>query len=239
MSVFEIFFLLIIFFTNIIQAITGFAGTVLAMPFSLQLVGQDVAKPVLNLAAVVICAYVVIRNYKSIAWMDFLKMVLCVGVGFAVGFAVELLPLNKEILLKSYGIVVLSVALFYMAFDVSKIKIPPAILYLCLFFGGVLHMLYVSGGPLVVIFAAKRFKDKNQFRATLSLMWVILNLIMFGQHLASGLWTPHLWIIFAIAAAISIASYFIGKKLASRLPLEAFMKLTYALLFISGFSLLF
>ena len=44
----NILFLIVVFLTNIIQCITGFAGTVLAMPFSIMLVGYDVAKPILN-----------------------------------------------------------------------------------------------------------------------------------------------------------------------------------------------
>ena len=43
-----ILFLLVILLTNIIQGITGFAGTILAMPPGLMLVGDPVAKPVLN-----------------------------------------------------------------------------------------------------------------------------------------------------------------------------------------------
>ena len=34
-------FFVVIFFANIIQAITGFAGTTLAMPFSIILVGGE------------------------------------------------------------------------------------------------------------------------------------------------------------------------------------------------------
>ena len=44
----ELLFYIVILLANIIQGITGFAGTILAMPFSLILVGYDVAKPVLN-----------------------------------------------------------------------------------------------------------------------------------------------------------------------------------------------
>ena len=44
----KILFLLVVFLTNIIQGITGFAGTMLAMPPSVMLVGFDTAKPILN-----------------------------------------------------------------------------------------------------------------------------------------------------------------------------------------------
>ena len=45
----ELLFLLVLFVSNVIQAITGFAGTVLAMPPSVYLLGLDHAKVVLML----------------------------------------------------------------------------------------------------------------------------------------------------------------------------------------------
>ncbi|MBQ1552204.1 MAG: sulfite exporter TauE/SafE family protein, partial [Clostridia bacterium] len=43
-----VLFLAVSFLTNIIQGVTGFAGTVLAMPVSMTLVGLATAKPILN-----------------------------------------------------------------------------------------------------------------------------------------------------------------------------------------------
>ena len=44
-----ILYFIIILLTNMIQGITGFAGTVLAMPFCILLLGIGIAKPVLNI----------------------------------------------------------------------------------------------------------------------------------------------------------------------------------------------
>ena len=49
----EFIFLIVLFIANIIQAITGFAGTVLAMPASMFLLGIDDAKVVLNVMALI------------------------------------------------------------------------------------------------------------------------------------------------------------------------------------------
>ena len=47
----DILFLIVLFVSNVIQAITGFAGTVLAMPPSAYLLGLAHAKVVLNAMA--------------------------------------------------------------------------------------------------------------------------------------------------------------------------------------------
>lgn len=48
-----IIFFLVLFGANVIQAITGFAGTLLAMPVSMQLIGVLEAKVILNIMAFV------------------------------------------------------------------------------------------------------------------------------------------------------------------------------------------
>ncbi|MBQ8142674.1 MAG: sulfite exporter TauE/SafE family protein [Bacilli bacterium] len=239
MSLGEIFFLLVILLSNIIQTITGFAGTVLAMPPSIRLVGEDVCKPVLNLVAIIVCAYVVIMHFKDINWKEFLWMILFVGVGFGIGTALSYLPHDSRIFLIIYGSVIMAIAVVFFFLNTDKVKIPDWILYILLVFGGILHALYVSGGPLVIIFATYKIKEKNQFRATLSMMWIILNSILFTEHMIQGRFTPQVWMLFGIGAGLSILSMFVGHLIAKKLNLKIFMKITYVLLFISGLSLLF
>ncbi len=239
MSLYEILFLVVILLSNIIQTITGFAGTVLAMPFSIRLVGEAVCKPILNLVAIVVCAYVVIMHFKDINWKEFLLMILFVGAGFGIGTALSYLPHDATLFLKIYGGVIMLVAVVFFFLNTDKVKIPDWILYLLLVFGGILHALYVSGGPLVIIFATYKIKDKHQFRATLSLMWIILNSIMFTEHLIQGQFTPQVWMLFGIGTLLSVISMVAGHFIVKKLNLPIFMKITYVLLFISGLSLMF
>jgi uncharacterized membrane protein YfcA len=234
----DILFIVVIFLANIVQTVTGFAGTVLAMPFSLRLVGENVAKPVLNLSAVVICLYVVIRYFRHINWKQLGLMMLFVGIGFSAGFGIELLPLDKKILLQVYGLAVCAISLFFCFFDLKRRKIPSWILYIVLILGGILHKLYVSGGPLVVIYATYKLSDKDSFRSSLSFMWIILNSIMFAQHVYLGFFTSEVWILFGISTAVSFLSMYLGKIIYKHVSLEAFMNVSYVLLLISGLSLL-
>ena len=61
-------FFLVILLSNIIQGITGFAGTILAMPPSLMLVGYDTAKPVLNVLGRLSGIYVFAGHRKHVCW---------------------------------------------------------------------------------------------------------------------------------------------------------------------------
>lgn len=234
MTIFEILFLVVVFITNIVQGITGFAGTVIAMPFSIDLVGISMARPILNLVAIVISLLIVILNFKKINFKKLLFLIVFVGIGFGLGFLINFLKFNGEMLLKIYGTVICFIALIYFFFDVNGNKIPKLVHPIILILAGIMHFLFVSGGPLVVIYAVSVIKEKNEFRATLSTMWVILNSIILGTNIAEGSFTPHVLLIGGIAIGASLLSLLIAKVLLKKINTQAFMKIAYVLLFISG-----
>ena len=57
----EILFQIVLFLSNTIQTITGFAGTLLAMPFSIRLVGIEEAKAVINIFTMLACAVIAVQ----------------------------------------------------------------------------------------------------------------------------------------------------------------------------------
>lgn len=234
---YDFLFILIIFLSNIIQTITGFAGTALAMPLSLLLEGNDVAKPVLNLVALLVSLSVVILHYKEIAWKHFLIILLAVGSGFGIGYLFEMIPMEGKILMYIYGGVVILISILFFFLDFEKISLPYWLMILFLFLGGIMHKLYVSGGPFVVIYALHELKDKNQFRSTLSLLWIILNSMLFITHLTQGIFIAHTWILFAIGAGVTLLSIVLGTLIAPKLSKKLFLKITCVLLFVSGVTL--
>lgn len=233
----DIVFILIIFLSNIIQTITGFAGTVLAMPLSLKLEGDATAKPVLNLVALLVCIYVVLTHLKDIDWKHFLIILLTVGAGFGVGYAVELIPIEGKILLYIYGAVVILMSILFFFIDFEKVNLPKWLMILFLFLGGIMHKLYVSGGPFVVIYGIHELKNKNKFRATLSLLWIILNSMLFTTQMVEGMFNEHIWILFGIGAGVTVLSLLIGSFIAPKLSKNVFMEVTCVLLLISGVTL--
>ena len=81
-----VLFYIIIFLTNVIQGITGFAGTILAMPPSLILVGYDVAKPILNVLGILAGVYVFVTQWKHVDWKQLKKVVIVMAIGIFGGF---------------------------------------------------------------------------------------------------------------------------------------------------------
>ncbi|MFI3238582.1 MAG: sulfite exporter TauE/SafE family protein [Lachnospiraceae bacterium] len=231
-----IIFLLVIFFANAIQAITGFAGTVLAMPPSILLVGMDEAKVVLSFMAFLSCLIITIQNRKEINRKEMTKMSSFMLVGMVVGIWIYTI-VEPDILLPIYGIIVVLVGVKNLVLK-KEMKLNQYALITVLLIAGIIHGMFVSGGALLVIYAASVLKDKNEFRATIAPVWVVLNSILFASYIASGLVTAsNIKLILMSIVPLFVATY-VGNVLQTKIKQEYFMKLTYVLLILSGLSIL-
>lgn len=246
-----IIFFIIILLSNIIQGITGFAGTILAMPVSLILVGYDVAKPLLNVLGILAGVYVFATNRKDICIKELKKILLIMILGIFFGIYLKsLFKTDGGILYYFLGIfiIVLSIQGFYkIVKDKKKTEKDKTeeddkdrrwTSLLLLISSGIIHGMFVSGGPLLIAYLSKRLKDKKSFRATISTVWIVLNSIILIDDILQGLWTVDLIKIQIIAIPFFVAGMVIGCKLYEKMNQVVFMKLTYILMFISGITLL-
>ena len=249
----ELLFYIVILLTNIIHGITGFAGTILAMPPGLMLMGYDIAKPVLNVLAIFSGIYVFAGNYKKICWKELLKIVIIMALGiFGAVFIKGLFVGKDQLLYRLLGIFVIALAvqgfwkLTRNPADAPKTEADaPAVpakaspfTYAILVLAGIIHGLFVSGGPLLIGYMTKRIQDKVSFRATISTVWIFLNTLILLEDVRAGLWVPSTIRILVFSVPFLLAGMYLGSKLYAKMSQLVFMKLTYILLFISGISLL-
>lgn len=244
----NILFLFVILVTNIIQGITGFAGTILAMPPSLMLVGYPVAKPVLNVLGLLSGIYVFAGNHKKICWKELRKIVAVMAAGIIAGILIKGMFDGKErALYRLLGLFIIFLSIqggcYLQREKVGKITQEAArkaspLPYLILALSGVVHGIFVSGGPLLISYLTRKIQDKVVFRATISTVWIFLNGLILADDIRTGLWTGELFRIQLFSIPFLLAGMFIGGKLYTRMSQRLFMIITYLLLFISGVSLL-
>lgn len=169
-----VLFFIILFAANVIQAVTGFAGTLLAMPVSIQLIGVLEAKVILNIMAFASCLWITVQNRRYIQYKILGKIILWMGIGMIIGVWI-FDRVSLDFLLPCYGIFILMIALKKLLIQ-RELSLPGWLLTISLLAAGVIHGMFVSGGALLVVYASSVIKDKNRFRATVAPVWVILNL---------------------------------------------------------------
>lgn len=237
----SVLFYLVVFLSNIIQCITGFAGTVLAMPFSVMLVGFDTAKPILNVLGIAASIGVVIKNYKHIDKHEFIKIVSIMGLGIIGGmFVSPYITADPKLIHIILGAIVIVFAaynavLFFLKVEKEPNKVLSVFLLLA---SGIVHGVFVCGGPLLVTYAAAKIKDKEKFRATLSAVWIVLNTVIMFSDIKQGYFTLKLLPMLAISIIMLIGAVILGEKIAKKMNKNVFMILSYILMLYSGISLI-
>lgn len=236
----EILFFVVVLLSNIIQCITGFAGTVLAMPPSLMLVGFDTAKPILNVLGIVASIGVVATNRKGFNKKEFFKMIGIMLVGMVCGFVLtKTISVNSDVLYKILGGVVLAfVAIGVVNSKSNKKSIPAFVALIVLVVAGLVHGMFVCGGPLLVIYANEKLKDSQEFRVTVSSVWIVLNSIIMFTDIKAGYFNPRLFVLLGLSVAILFLALWIGNLIFKKMNKKVFMVVTYILMGISGVSLL-
>ena len=270
MSFNEFIFYLVVLLSNIIQGITGFAGTILAMPFSIKLVGMGTAVPVLNLLGLLSGIYVFAGNYKNVNWKVLRSVVIVMGICVVAGlFLKSALSGSSRLLYMMLGTIVIAIAVHGILTmllrkthllasqsstetnasessiakesngDPASHKKTSIMLPMLLVAAGIVHGMFVCGGPLLISYMTKKLPEKATFRATISTVWIFLNGIIFVSHILTDAWTPQVIKSGVISVPFLFAGMFIGGILYQKMSQQFFILLTYILLFIAGLSLFF
>lgn len=225
---------LILFGANLLQAITGFAGTLISMPPTIKLIGADEAKALLNSIAQISSLMIVCTGFKHINWKEFGKIFVCMIIGMTAGVWIySHFPLKK--LLVAYGIMIIVIALKKLiSKNENKKELPQWFMICILLAAGMIHGMFVSGGALLVVYATLVLKDKEEFRATVALIWVTTGFYITIPQALTGGFNSHVLSLLIVGVIPVFAGTFIGTKMVKKISQDVFMNITYILLLLSG-----
>ncbi len=233
---------IVVLITHFLEGITGFGCTVLALPFAIMLVGIHTAVPVLVMLSFLLCLYIVIISKKNIVWKEYLKIVLLVGLGLPIGILSNNY-LDEDILtlILSIFMVVVGSRGLWQAFSKKKNDkpLPKFLTPIILLLGGSFQGAFGSGGPLVVTYAAKALPKKNEFRSTLCMVWVTMNIIMIIQNIAVGAVTTEMWKLLLVLIPFLIVGALLGDWAHHHIKDSHFSTIVYGVLVASGIVMMF
>ena len=229
-------FLATFFFAYTVQAITGFAGNIFAMPVGTTLLGLESTISILNAMGFFACGLLTVLNIKSVHWREFGKIIAVMTVFMFVGIWLDtLMPLH--ILLKIYGAVIVVIGVKNLLVPQQKFM-PEWSLWIILALAGLIQGMFVSGGALLVIYAVQKLRDQQQFRITLSAIWTVLNFVYACIAFQQGHFTGDVLQIIVFCIPLAVLATFVGNRLQKKISREKFLKLTYVLLLGIGAVLL-
>lgn len=226
---------LIVFSAHFIGALTGFGCTVLALPFTVSLIGIEYGKPVLIVLGFLQCLVVAIESYRYIDWKEVKKIVILVSIGMPFGILLyNVLP--KEFLLNALNIFMILISIKgFLELKGYEFKTPKdSILNFILFNGGIIHGAFVSGGPLLMIYSSEKIKEKNIFRASMCMIWVILNFVLISEGIIGGTYVKEIWMYIIVSLPALFFGTWLGGKLSNKVNQTLFSYTIYTVLMITA-----
>ena len=239
---------LVVFCTFTLESIAGFGSTVLALPFIIMLIGMRFAVPFLSLLGLLLAAFVVMRSWRQFRVREYLFIVFHVGLGIPLGiYLMEKLPKQQLIALLVLFMFIVGIRGLVSLWQARKNREELAtgapaknlLMRLVLFFGGIIHGAFTTGGPFVIIYASRALPQKAEFRGTLSSLWLTTNIVMLIRWFTTGvIFESALLKTLLYALPFVIGGMSFGDYLHRRVNEYYFKVLVYSVLLVSAALLL-
>jgi uncharacterized protein len=229
----------VIILAHTLETILGFGATLIALALGVHLVPLEQLLIVLVVLGLVQSTWLITRGYRHIDWRTLLTMILPIStVGLIAGMLMRdwAGEAHLKIVLGLFVMAVAGVQLYRLRS--GKPPQPPVPWKGAAFLvgGGIFHGLFASGGPLIVYYATRVLPGAAVFRATLAVLWWILNAALFTQLAsAGGFGTSAITLTSGLLLA-AVIGILIGESI--RVRERVFEVMTYGLLFMSGIVLL-
>jgi uncharacterized membrane protein YfcA len=222
---------------NLVQGVTGFGSVVLTISVLAFFFPVKQLVPLLVAISLVPMIWFALVGRRNIQWVHVRIILLLSLAGLPLGYLVyQYLPAG--VLKIALGVFVVLVAVANLAGLRIRVKIPELSYYLLNLLGGIFHGALAAGGPLLIIYTARSVEDKAAFRATLSIVWVVLNSILCITYLATGGFSDTMLPALGVGVACMLLGTALGMLAHARMPEKPFRIVVFVLLLISGVALL-
>lgn len=224
----------IIFFASaMLQGLSGFGFSILAIPLITLFISPRTAVPVLILFSMIINIVVLYSTWKEINLRKIWILLVFAIISMPLG-AHLLIILNENTLKIFIGSSIFLFGLllllgFKKQFKHEKIAMIPIGLI-----SGLLGGSISISGPPIILFMANKGVEKHAFRGNLAVYFFLLNLFTVPVYFLNGLFTKEVLSFSAVFFPGLLAGVIAGNLLSHKIKEDHFRKLTLILLILMG-----
>ena len=228
-----------VFLGYLVYGLTGFGASIVALPLIVQFVPLKLAVAMMLAMDLVAGILFGLKNRGDVNFSEARSLLIWMGVGMVLGVTL-LIQAPESLLLSLLG----GFALFQSARNLlsrSKTYNPIASHWRILYgtVGGVLSALFGTGGPLYIVYIARRLPSETVRRATVAFLILIASLGRLGLFIFAGLiFDPRLGPYLMLCLPVCLAAVYTGSLLRKRLHVRHLNQLVWVIVGIAGISLL-
>ncbi len=233
---------LIVLVSYTAHALSGFGSMIIAVTLGMHLYPIATLLPVLVPLDVLLNIYIVIRHHKQVERdLLFRRILPFMGIGLLAGILLFNF-LHSGILKIIYGcfVALVSVRELYLLYMKKYVRglLSQMEEASWLMAAGIIHGIFVSGGPIVVYVAGRIIPQKTNFRSTLAVLWVVLNLVLTAFYILTGKLNLSSLSLSAMLLPVVILCIVLGERLHNLVDEYKFRIIVFILLFFAGISLI-
>ncbi len=225
-----------------VQTATGFGSSLLLVTLGAHLLPLPELVALAVPLSLVQTAWVALRDRAAIdrrlLWGRILPWM---GVGAGIGLVILRVLGPNPLLRTVFAVLVLLLATIEWSRAARGLASPQLSVHqsrVAMLGAGITHGLFGTGGPLLVYSLSREALDRSQFRATLSAVWLVLNVVLIATFAMTGRYSQ--------AQGVQLGAMFLalpfgmalGEQLHHRVPPLRFRQGVYLLLAVSALMLL-
>lgn len=233
---------IIIFLSVIVEGFAGFGSTMLALPFLALFMDVREGVALLGANAIVTSAVLAFTQRKRINFKEFFKIALLIVPFVPVGvFALGVLGRYQNALKLVLGSVIGLVGAYDCYYVFFK-KMEPKPLkknaqLVALFSGALIQGMFSTGGALITLYTSERMRDKGEFRATMSAVWLATNSVAVAMRaIFLHLYPQSVCVNVLKGLPFMACGLLLGMFLHKRVDNTGFRKVIYLILFFGGIA---
>ncbi len=225
------------------QAMTGFGAVLIALTLGAYVYPVRELVPILVALTFPHSAWLIARHHPHVEWRLLLREVLPLMFALMPLGILAVGMLDAVLLKRILGAIVVFVAareLFRLlwAEQVATPRVAQGPFLAWTGVAGVVQGMYGTGGPFLVYALSRHGLTRQAFRASLLVVWPMLNVGLLGWFVFSGAWTrDSSWLFVAMLPAI-VAGILLGEYLHRRISERSFALSIQSLLLVAGCVLL-
>lgn len=228
-----------VFLGYLVYGLTGFGASIVALPLIVQFVPLKLAVAMMLAMDLVAGVLFGLKNRGDVNFGEAKPLLLWMGIGMVLGVTL-LVQAPEAILLSVLG----AFALFQSARNLlsqSKSYVPIASQWRVFYgtVGGILSALFGTGGPLYIVYIARRLSSEPARRATVAFLILIASLGRLGLFIFAGLiFDPRLGPYLMLCLPVCLGAVVSGSLLRKRLHVRHLNQLVWVIVGVAGLSLL-
>ena len=226
----------IIFIAYAVKGLSGFGSGLIAIPLLAFILPLTLVVPVLGLLSYSGTLLQSFHLRKKVVWRDMLPLLPFSFLGIVIAIWL-LVNVDANSLVFALGCFVV----LYSIYSLSSISVHTggrrwAILAgSC---GGMVGALFGTGGPFYVIYLKLRQLNKDQFRATIAMIFLFDGGARMAGYAFSGFYTSQVLWLAAILLPVLFLGMYAGHRLHIRIDQKRFNQVISILLMVSGIMLI-